>query len=327
MYRRILVPLDGSRFGDHALPYAVEIARSTGAALELVHVHQHEELDPDLAAMPQYQFQHVNDADLEHDDACLKSEISDLEQKAADLELRYDVQVTTRILSGNTGSAVLREALDVVADLIVMSTHARQGLARLRYGSVAHELISQLNVPALCVRPVDGSAPPVAPSLKRFLIALDGSHFSEQVLDVLAPLMTMLRAQPTLLHVVASRALLSSGVTDDGRILLNRDQALGYLNEVAERYRGRMPDPVLAALEHGVAARLIGGLLAAGEYDVVAMATHGRSGLSRLFVGSVAEEVLQTTDRPVLLYRPRIARLPTGNLADAFRIYGDPRDF
>jgi LemA protein len=63
MYRRILVPLDGTPFGDHALPYAVDIAVRTGAALELVHVHHHREHDPTWPAMPQYQYQKIGDAD------------------------------------------------------------------------------------------------------------------------------------------------------------------------------------------------------------------------------------------------------------------------
>ncbi|CAN5856739.1 universal stress protein [soil metagenome] len=323
MYRRILVPLDGTRFGDHALPYAVEIARLTGASIELLHVHHHRELDTNLAVMPQYRFQQVMEADLEHDDAVLETARAALEQKAADMELRYGVQVRTQIVTGRTGDAVVQEAREIVADLIVMSTHARQGLARLREGSVAHELISQLNVPALCVRTPEEDAPLITAPLKRVLIALDGSAFSEQVLDAVLPLVTGPDVQPTLLHIVASRPMLSSGLTESRRPPANRDQALSYLQDVAVRYRGRMQEPVLVAIDYMDPAPGIATLLAAGEYDLVAMATHGRSGLNRLLMGSVAETVLRSTDRPVLLYRPRLERLPTDNFADAFRIYGE----
>jgi nucleotide-binding universal stress UspA family protein len=63
MYRRILVPLDCTPFGDQALPYAVAIARRTGASIELVHVHRYAERDAGVTAMPQYQYQHVMQAD------------------------------------------------------------------------------------------------------------------------------------------------------------------------------------------------------------------------------------------------------------------------
>jgi nucleotide-binding universal stress UspA family protein len=323
MYRRILVPLDGTRFGDHALPYAVDIATRTGASIELVHVHHHREHNPDLAAMPQYQYQRISDADLRHDGESLNGERRWLEEKAADIELRHDVAVSTRILVGRTDDAVLHEAQDIVADLIVMSSHARQGLPRLRHGDLAHELITQLNVPALCVRPEDEAAPIVAQPIQRVLVALDGSDFSEQILDIVAPLLMQLGAQPTLLHIVANRPMLSAGFGDARRTLGTRDQAIAYLNDVAQRFRGRMPEPVLAALDDPQPANVITSLLSAGEYDVVAMATHGRSGLSRLFMGSVAEEVLHGTHRPILMYRPRLARLPKPEFVEAFRIYGD----
>jgi nucleotide-binding universal stress UspA family protein len=323
MYRRVLVPLDGTRFGDHALPYAVDIARRTGARLELVHVHHHREHDSDLAAMPQYQYQHIAESDLFHDDENLSAERRWLEGKAADIELRYEVGVTTRILEGRTDDAVMNEAQNIVADLIVMSSHARQGMPRVRFGDLAHELITHLNVPALCIRPTDENAPIAAHELRRFLIPLDGSEFSEQVLDPLAPLLTELDAQPTLLHIVTPRPMLSTGFIETRRTISTRDQALSYLNDVAQRFRGRMPEPVLAALQDAQPGSVVTSLLAAGEYDAVAMATHGRSGLSRLVLGSVAEEVLHASRRPVLLYRPRQVRLPESEYAEAFRIYGD----
>jgi nucleotide-binding universal stress UspA family protein len=322
MYRRILVPLDGSRFSDQALPYAVDLAQRTGASLELLHVHHHRELDPGLAAMPQYQYQHIAEADMQHDDAVLRAERAALEQRAADLELRFGIQVRTRVVSGRTDAAILEQALEVVADMVVLATHARQGLELLRYGSVANELIAHLNVPALCVRRHDEDAPLVATPLRRFLVPLDGSEFSEQILDAVAPLLQQLGVQPTLLHVLTPRQLFVTGLTQGERVIATRDQALAYLDDVAERYRGRMPEPVLSALEQPEPAETIAAIVAAGEYDVVAMATHGRSGLSRLFMGSIAQSVLTAVDKPVLLYRPREARMPAGDLLETFRVYG-----
>jgi nucleotide-binding universal stress UspA family protein len=322
MYRRILVPLDGTRFGDHALPCAIDLARRTGAAIELLHVHHHAELDAGLSALPQYQFQHIAEADLQHDEQVLRRERRQLEERAADLELRYGIQVRTRIVMGRTDDAILREAQEIVADLVVMATHARSGLERVRHGSVAHELVTHLNVPALLIRPERDDIPLFTPTLRRVLVPLDGSEFSEQLLDVVAPLLQQLGAQPTLLHVVTPRPLLASGLGDSGRTIANRDQALAYLHEVAERFHGRMPEPLLTALEQPEAAGVIAHLVAAGEFDAVAMATHGRSGLSRLLLGSVAETVLRSVDRPVLLYRPRSVRLPGLNPLEPFRVYG-----
>jgi nucleotide-binding universal stress UspA family protein len=310
MLRRILVPLDGTRFGDHALPYAIDLARRAKATVELVHVHRHAERNGDLVGMPQYQFQHIAEAEQRHDERMAAAELRALEEKAASIELRYDIEVRTRLLLGRTDEAILNEAQDVVADLIVMSTHARHGLARLRHGNLANVLVTHMNLPTLCVRPPSEDGPLPTSSLRRVVVPLDGSTFSEQIFDALLPLLNVLRAQATLLHVVYPRPLLSTGFDTDHRAITNRDQALAYLREIAERYRGRMPDPVLVAFEDAQPADLIGSLLDLGEYDMVAMATHGRSGLTRLIMGSVATEVLERTGRPVLLYRPRLVRLP-----------------
>jgi nucleotide-binding universal stress UspA family protein len=323
MYHRILVPLDGTRFGEHALPYAVDIAVRTGATLELAHVHHHHEHEPDLAALPPYRFQRISDADAAHDRAEQESEFGYLEQRAADIELRYPVRVTTRMLAGRTASAVAREAQDIVADLVVMATHARQGLERLRLGHLAHELVCSLNVPALCIRPSSEASPIVAPEMRRVLVPLDGSEFSEQVLDAVAPLLMQLQAQPTLLHIMSPRPMLRSGF-DERRDIHTREQAIEYLQDVAGRFRGRMPDPMLTALEDSQPGNVIASLLGAGQFDMVAMATHGRSGLSRLVLGSVAEEVLRHVEKPVLLFRPRHERAASSSaFAEAFRIYGD----
>lgn len=324
MYRRILVPLDGTRYSDHALPYAVSIALHTGATIELVHVHHHVERDSDLAALPQYQFQHIRERDLEHDDECLACERAHLEEKAADIELRYGVNVRTRILTGHTAEAVTHEVTEIVADLIVMATHAREGIERIRFGDLAHELIEHLNVPALCIRPPQEDTPLIAPELRRFLIALDGSPFSEQILDVAAPLAKALGAETTLLNIVGTRPLFATGFEISTRAgFSSREESVEYLRDVAHRFEDRLPNAAISAVESVEPALTIAQLIEVGNYDMVAMATHGRSGLTRLLLGSVAEKVVRRTHSPVLLYRPRAVRLPTGNLEEAFKIYGD----
>jgi nucleotide-binding universal stress UspA family protein len=310
VFQRIIVPLDGTPFGEHALPPAIDLAVRLGARIELVHVHHYTERPGHHTALPQYQFQRAADADNAWDADILTRERRELEERAAELELRYGIEVTARVLIGRTPAAIAEEAGNMVADLVVMASHGRTGVARLRHGSLAQELLSQLNVPTLCVHPPAEDAPPSTHALQRILVPLDGSLFSEQVLDIVAPLATLLGLQVTLLHVVAPRPLLNSGTADGQRVILRRDQAIEYLHEVAERWHGRMPEPVLLALEDVRPAKLIATLLGAGDYDAVTMATHGRGGLSAMLMGSVAADVLCATGAPVLLYRPRIMRLP-----------------
>jgi nucleotide-binding universal stress UspA family protein len=323
MYRRILVPLDGTRFGDHALPYAISIAARTGATLELVHVHHRAELDAGLDGMPQYRFQHIEEAEDRFDDSTMLSEQRYLEERAADIELRFGVRAYGRMLQGRTDTAVCDEVDTIVADLVVMATHARSGLPRLRHGDLAHELVRNLNVPTLCVRPTSEDSPLEGGALRRILVPLDGSDFSEQILDIVVPLASAIGARIDLLHVLAPRPLMITGFNDLQRLIPHRAEAIEYLRSVAERLPARVQAPELIVVESGDPASAIVAAMAGAQHDSIAIATHGRSGLSRLILGSVAEQVVRATAKPVLLYRPRLARLPAGDLADAFRIYGE----
>ena len=143
MYHRIIVPLDGSSFGEYALPYGAHLAQRTGAILELCHVHVHQERNPDLAALTPYQFQHCVEAEYEYDADALASEGARLEEVAAEVRARYPITVSTRMLSGHVEGALRTEVESALADLVVMATHARGGFARVRLGSVADRLVTQ----------------------------------------------------------------------------------------------------------------------------------------------------------------------------------------
>lgn len=322
MYRRILVPLDGTHFGDHALPYAISIATRTGAALELVHVHRPRELEAGLESMPQYRYQHVEEAGIRRDNEALEQEMALLEERAADIELRYGVRASTRVLHGSTARAIEHEIQDVVADLVVMATHARRGISRLMHGDVAHQLVHDFNIPMLCVHPVSEDAPFDNGELKHFLVSLDGSPFSEQIIDAVAPLAQGLGARLSLVHVFSQRTIRPNGVQGE-REITHREDAVAYLDEVADRLPAGLPEAELIVVESEDPATAIVDALANRPGAALAIATHGRSGLSRMVLGSVADKVVEATHQPVLLYRPRLVRLPNGPLATAFGLEAD----
>jgi nucleotide-binding universal stress UspA family protein len=317
MYRSILVPLDGTRFGSYAIPWAARVAEATGATLHLVHVHHYEDRDPGLSTMPQFQFQNIAAANVEHDRQRTAKELEMLEQRAQELHTRLGISVEARVLHGGTADAVAEEARRIAADLVVMATHGRVGVQRLRHGSMAGALVSRLAVPMLCVHPADEDAPGLPPRFRTALVPLDGSAFSEQALEAAAPLFAAFGTAVTLLHVVAPTPLLQSGFEEGFTNFSGREQALHYLEALADRYEARIPELRVLALEHGEPAQVIASVLAGGEYDVAALATHGRSGLSRLLLGSVAENVLAKAWHPMLLVRPAAAGARGPELAAA----------
>jgi len=324
MYHRIVVPLDGTAFSEYALPYAIRLAERSGASLELCHVHVHQDRNPDFAALTPYQFQHCVEAEYDFDATAAARETEALEAVASRIRAETSVVVTTRNLTGRVDGAIRQEAETAVADLVVMATHARGGFARVRLGSVADRLVQSLKVPLLLIQPPEDASPPAFNGFRRVLIPLDGSPFSEQVLERSIPLLKAAGGKPVLLHVVSPMLgpARRTGLPPDDRTIQRREDAVAYLETQARRLAAEGLEPeILAVVDRSAASAILN---AAGEegLDVLVMATHGRGGLSRLLVGSVADQVLRNCKKPILLYRPQPMGAPRAELRDAFMIYG-----
>jgi nucleotide-binding universal stress UspA family protein len=324
MYHRIVVPLDGTAFSEFALPYAIQLAERSGANLELCHVHVHQDRNPDFAALTPYQFQHCVDAEYDFDATATARETEALEEVAARVRAQTSVVVTTRTLTGRVDGAIRQEAETAVADLVVMATHARGGFARVRLGSVADRLVQSLKIPILLIQPGDVTSPPAFNGFQRVLIPLDGSPFSEQVLERSIPLLKAAGGKPVLLHVVAPMLgpARRTGLPPDVRTIQRREDAIAYLEQQAQRLVAEGLEPEILAVVDRSAATAILAAATEQNMDVLVMATHGRGGVSRLLVGSVADQVLRNCQKPIMLFRPQPVGTPRTDLQDAFMIYG-----
>jgi len=144
MFKRILVPLDGSQFSEGALEQAQMLAECAGGQIELLRVAVHPSnyvYVADAAALAD-----LYDSDRAHCEDYLKS-------VAARVAGQTSVQVTTAVLEGVVADAVLDYAEDTDADLIVMSTHGRSGMERWLLGSVAEKVVRGAKMPVMLVRP------------------------------------------------------------------------------------------------------------------------------------------------------------------------------
>lgn len=311
MYTTIVVPLDGSPFGEYALPFAVTLARALGSTLELVHVHRPYEPGEALEALPQYGFQGIVAYDVAADTEALAQQREWLEALAAGLASAHGLRVDAHLLAGPVVRALTEHLRDAGADLVVMSTHGSGLSQHKRLGSVADALVRHLAVPVMVLRP-RSAAPPLAVP-RRVLVPVDGSRFSESVLRPVVELARQFGAELTFFHVTtpprAAEVPLQPFVHTAETPLA---QPEAYLQSLADTLPAGMPPARLRVVAHEQAARAILDELAGGDppYDAVAMATHGQVGVHHLLLGSVAEEVLQHTDRPVLLFRPPLAARP-----------------
>lgn len=299
MYRTILVPLDGSPFSERALPLALRVARHTGAAVDLAHVH-----DPSV-------FPH-------HDAEGKQVMHAALHRLRGRIAARAGLRVTAHFLEGEIVPA-LRDRIDEGGvDLVVMATHGRGGMSRAWLGSVADALVRELRVPLLLTRPrAPRRRAAAAPPSRRTLVPLDGSPEAEGVLAHAFALGAANQSEVLLLRIVTPLPIaldlypdgampLGDGASPIGGADIERQarEAERYLHSVAERVR-RPGVPVNThVLVNGQPARAILDFAHECDADLIALTTHGHGAFARLLLGSVADKVLRGATVPVLMYRP-----------------------
>jgi nucleotide-binding universal stress UspA family protein len=315
MFHTILVPVDGSPFSEQAIPAALDIARLAGATVELVRVHVplFNASFPTEAAVPIY------DPAWEKDSLELSRKW--LNQAAARAGAGSGVTVAPVLLEGDVVESLQEHASTVDADLIVMSTHGRGGMSRAWIGSVADGVVRSAERPVMLVRPDRKPVPAGGSGLRTVAILLDGSPFSEQIVEPALEVARLFGGSITLVRVLTPTSLPVSppamplAFPDAGDLERLTTDARRYLDEIANRLtmRGFTTDTVL--LEHPSPARALLEWLEQRQPDLVAMATHGRGGVARLMIGSVADKVMRVSGQTVLVMRPSTARIVTPQFA------------
>jgi len=301
----ILLPLDGSAFGEHALPAALELAQRLSARLHLVQVH---EPPAPLAAEP------GNGLETELNTSLRLQEEEYLRTMANRCMERAGVVTRTELLDGPVATTLASYIQDVGIDLVVMTTHGRSGMSRAWVGSVADAVVRRSAVPVLLLRPHDDQAPRPL-DCRHVLVPLDGSPLAEGILPPAELLHRVCLARFTLLRVVGPLQVEPAGT---GPAVLTQSPAAveraviaarEYLEGVAAAWRSEGAEVEIAVQVHSIPAVAILDYAATHGIDVVAMATHGRGGWSRVALGSVADKVMRGTLMPVLLFRPPAAHV------------------
>jgi nucleotide-binding universal stress UspA family protein len=295
MYRSLLVPLDRSSFAEQALPLALSIARRAEARLDLVEVHALYALEDRTAAwLP---FEPNRDAECRQQEQVYLDATAKWLTSVAQVPVTADVFCGSAVLPETVVEGLLERAVAGRADLVVMATHGRGPLGPFGRGSVADGFFRRAPIPVLLVRPGDEARGVIPePVVDHLLIPLDGSALAERVLGPALDLARLMEARCRLLRVVESRS--SPGGSPEAA------QAEAYLERVAGRVRGQglhVRTQVVVA-PHAAEAILQEAEGQAG--GLIALATHGRSGLKRLLLGSVADKVVRGSGSPVLVWRP-----------------------
>src|SRR4051794_14479544 len=284
MFHTILVPLDGSTFGEQALPYAVSVARKANAALRLVHVVPPRHTPGARADAEKY-----------------------LKAHAECLATARGPRVSTEVLEGPIDERLCESARTAPCDLVILTSPGRGALARFWLGSVTDKLVRSAPCPVLTVRSREKPADP--DGVRRVLVPLDGTPFGVDVLPTAMRVADLFMAEVLLLRVVEPvplAALDATGfspvVVDMGLVEQLEAEAGVYLDRIADRLRDAGWHVQTRVVVHELPGRAI--LDEARPDDLIALHTHARAGAARLLLGSVADKVLRGAAGPVLTRHP-----------------------
>lgn len=311
MFQRILVPLDGSPRAEHAIPVAARIARASGGSILLFRVVTHP-IDA-VASFIQPPDEVEDILNMRH------ARVADyLAHIAAHSDALNGVSTTTEIADSIPAQTILSTARLQAIDLIVMCSHGETGLTHWALGSVAQKVTRYSSVPVLVLpekTPLE--SPFQGTNGVRMLIGLDGSAFAEAALEPAAHISAALSAPaPGAVHLTQVVRFPVQSIANIEPVISDEE---AYLKSVEQRFR----EGTLAHLHLNVSSSVsvdtdvASTLLRIAENDLssenesrdemLALATHGRSGSQLWVLGSITERVLGTMKFPLLVVRPQPA--------------------
>lgn len=269
--QRILVPLDGSLEAEAALKAVVPLVKAGAVGLELLMAHEE------------------NDRASVYLDGISRGLM--LQGIPSDIHLR----------TGRAAEVILSVAGESGVDLIAMSTHGRSGLSRMIAGSVTEEVLRRTNIPMLVCRP--GTGLQVWESI---VVALDGSRSAEEVIPEAGRLARALSLTVDVVKAVEPVATIG-GFSGAG--YLSAEDPMPYLEEACGRLRSEGVYARAVGLTGRAPSEIVRYAIKSGA-GLICMTTHGWTGLLRLLLGSVAEEVLRNAPCAVLVRRTKEAPRP-----------------
>jgi nucleotide-binding universal stress UspA family protein len=301
MFRTIVVPLDGSRFAEAALPAATHLARRGRGRVHLIMAHQPAGAPVRVGEMA-ISFNEL-DSELKRRE---QSYVEDAAVRACEVGWG---PIEFRLREGPAGPTVCDEVGRMEADLVVMATHGRGAIGRFWFGSVAEYVVGHVSLPVLLVHPDHGEQLAGAEGASGILVALDLSEHSEAVLEPVTAMARLLQSPVTLLHVLEPfyppESSAPDPVAQDPTITdVRRADAQKHLDRIADRLRERCLSVSTRVMIGDPAGATVLATLQDHSFGMVAMTTHGAGGLRHRLPGSVADRVIRAAEKPVLVVRP-----------------------
>ena len=288
MWKKILVPLDGSDLAELALPYAEELAQAFKSEIILLHISEPAESH----------YRHMHQLYIEEVAQRMKERIK---------------RVKPVLITGKSAEEIIGYAEKNEVGLLIMTSHGRSGIMSWATGSIASKLLQAATVPVMLVRAVKPERKVQRPVLlNRILLPQDGSQAGEAAVDYVGELMSRLGSEVILFGVISSgQHIRSVGGLDyihypEEQLEIFRKEAQEYLDGVYRRLKSRKGS-VKVTLKVGDKVGDVGQeiLKFAEEKGVslIAISSHGHSGIERWVFGSIANKVVLNSQAPVLVVK------------------------
>ena len=289
MHEVILVPLDGSDAAEIALPYAEEIATKLGGEIALVSVFESPATDAD----------HLYRSYLERITELVQNQLKDYGAKK-------EVKVQSKVLLGSPAEQILRYADESNASLITMASRGASGQGPWLLGNIAAKVLRATRRPVLLLRtPASDAALQQKRLVKRVLVPLDGSTVGEAAIPCTEALAQAWGAALVLFQVVEPVTHWANMGVDASYYVAEdvesrKASAIAYLDGMGKSLKERGLS-TSSAIGMGPSADEIINYAEANAIDIIAMSTHGRSGVGRWVFGSVTDKVLHAGDTAILV--------------------------
>jgi nucleotide-binding universal stress UspA family protein len=295
MFEHVLVPLDGSRLAEAALPPATYLAQALGASVTLVHIIERD------APQTIHGERHLVDPEETY------AYLDEVVHSAFPTELHVKEHVHTS-QTADVAHAIVDHTEELSSDLIVMCTHGQGGLRDLLFGSIAQQVLALGTIPVLLIRPRGiGEQQPF--NCRKLLVPLDSMPDHEQGLGMAIELAHACGAELHLLLVVPTLSTLSGSHAVAGRFLpgattqvleLSQQEAEAYLHRNLSQLQAQGVS-AKAEIGRGEPVANIFDEARKTDADLIVMGTHGKAGIDAFWSGSIAPKISSRSRLPLLL--------------------------
>jgi nucleotide-binding universal stress UspA family protein len=294
MFKHILVPLDGSKLAETAMPIAAYLAKTLKAPVTLLHVIEQD------APEEVHRDRHLTNS------AQAEDYLAEIAKNNFPPKVKVDWHVHTAAVADVARSIVDHSADEFQPDLILLCAHGNGGMHDLFFGNIAQQVAAASGTPVMLIKPMEFPTPF---KIKRILVPLDNESVHDKAIPIARQLAKAFKAQLDLLCVIPTLGTLSGEQAASGNLMpatttayldITEDLARDHFQSHLDEFH-KMGLNATAEIARGDPAPVIYKIAENNGSNLIIFGTHGRVGLDAFWNRSVTAGVARRTQIPLLL--------------------------